>query len=102
MFPITHQRNFAMGFVSRILSRLDEMKANQEKEGGIRSGKELVFVGRENAVDEAFAEIIGKTRAVKRRGESKFDVHAYNAGRKSGDKANLGASAVGGNRKELV
>ncbi len=101
VFPITRQRNFMMGFNGAVVSRLAEIRRHQ-MESGITTGKELVFVGRTQAVEDAFNEMFPKLRKGKKVNEGKFDPKAYMAGRESGQKANLGGTAVGDKRKELV
>lgn len=95
--PVTYQRNFAEGYVTRISTRLWEMR--KKAETSAQPGTALAL--RTEDVDAAFAEffpgaISGKMQRLRYLGE------ARDAGRAAGDRADLHANrATGGSRLAL-
>jgi hypothetical protein len=93
--PVTYQRNFAEGYVSRINSRLYAMrKAND----GV-AGTSLAL--RTEDVDAKYADMFPDLKTIKHK-EHRYDHTAQMAGREAGDRADLsGGNKVDGKRREL-
>lgn len=92
--PVTYQRNFAEGYVSRISTRLYEMR---RANGSVGTALAL----RTADVDSKFDELYPDLKFMKHK-EHRYDHNARMAGREAGDRADLsGKNKVGSKRREL-
>lgn len=99
--PIQYQRNFAEGFKERVAQRLYEIRQAQKQET-TGSGMELALRDIKAEVDEAYNESFANARGVALSGRSKYDHSATGQGRAAGDRADLGQTRVGNERRQLT
>lgn len=97
--PANYQRNFADGYVTRIWTRLTEMKRDQEQTivGGSQA---LVLrdIGKE--VNDEFHRMFPRLGRAVKSGDFKHNGRAREEGRKAGDRADLSKHKLSG-RKQL-
>lgn len=97
--PVTYQRNFAAGYVSRVGMRMMEARFKATEEAGV--GTALVL--RSESLDEKVQEIFPKLGTAPKRKDLRWDSKARQAGREAGDKADLGGGRMpSGKRGELL
>lgn len=89
--PVTFQRNFAQGYINRVLYRLAEMKRKEEQDAG--AGSALVL--RQDAVDTAFEEAHPERTTFNGRRAVRYLAEARQAGDEAGQRADLNQRRTG-------
>jgi hypothetical protein len=96
--------SFFFGYVSRLIKRLDELKASREAKVEAAGSKALVVVKKQE-VDRFFGIFKGQTGLNLVSGRNKVvvrDAGARAAGAAAADRANINAGVIGGNKQKLI